>query len=158
MDRMDNCYDKYERIWNISHQKQFFNTFNIHSLIAVQVMTYIWMISHQSNDQPPKLSLTAWHSNKSNQQVSQTLNKKSIIKCLHIMLPDEMTKVKQIENKIIGEFETKIVETEKVLLGHCYKLYGWKSVLVSHQQTPAPVVNATQPAEKRCSNSPKVSY
>ena len=81
---------KDERITYERVRKIFYNIPDIQSLIAIRQCRFIGRVVRGPDENPPKALLTAWcnHTRVSGGQL--TTNKKSIVKSLHLLLPEEM--------------------------------------------------------------------
>ena len=81
---------KEKKIKNRKVRKIFYNIPDIRSIIAARTCRFIGRVVRGPNDNPPKLFLTAWCNHKRRPGKPLTTNKISVVKCLKILLPDEM--------------------------------------------------------------------
>ena len=90
---------KEEKITNKSIRKIFYNMPDMRSLIAIRHMTFLGKITRAPASHPAKELLVAWCNNPRLPGGVLTTNKKSLVKSLHVLLPEEMKEYKQFKNK-----------------------------------------------------------
>ena len=98
---------KDEKISNKTIRKTLFNIPDIRSQIAIRQMTFIGKVARGPNSQPAKMLLSAWVDNPRLPGGVLTTNKKSIVKSLQILLPDEMSETIHVKDKETGHMIAK---------------------------------------------------
>ena len=78
------------RISNEKIREMFYHIPNLRELIAIRQCRFIGKVVRGPNCHPPKQILTAWCNNKRPTGAPIITNKKSIVKSLKILLPEEM--------------------------------------------------------------------
>ena len=81
---------KENRISNEKIREMFYHIPNLRELIAIRQCRFIGKVVRGPNCHPPKQILTAWCNNKRPTGAPIITNKKSIVKSLKILLPEEM--------------------------------------------------------------------
>ena len=98
-----------ERIKNESIRKTFYNIPDIRAQIAIRQMSFLGKIVRGPNHHPPKLLLPAWCNHPRLPGGVLTTNKKSLVKSLQLLLPEQMQEMKEVKNRQTGELELKSV-------------------------------------------------
>ena len=98
-----------EHIKNESIRKTFYNIPDIRSQIAIRQMSFLGKVVRGPDHHPPKQLISAWCNHPRLPGGVLTTNKKSLVKSLQLLLPEQMEETKQVKNRQTGELELKTV-------------------------------------------------
>ncbi|KAL7426046.1 hypothetical protein ACHAXH_000620, partial [Discostella pseudostelligera] len=150
-----------EHITNERIRKIFFNLPDAHGLIAIKSMNYLGKVVRGPNHHPPKQLLTAFVNHARPKSGVIMTNKKAIVNCLHLLLPDDMTEIHTITNKVTGEITNEPILNKDgdmdLWLNIALDEEKWNYHIKILQQPGAPIQppNPNQPRQRQRQTPPE---